>query len=123
MQAADAASTSADHAAIARLLACYREQKARIAALETELTTIKTQLDHTLGDQEVCAIADLGEVRRVAPSQSTSWDTRRLNVVIASLRVLGDDKLADQIEEARRLHLRTGYLAITLTGIERTVQV
>lgn len=106
---------------IAALLARYREQKAAIAALEAGLSSTKAELDAALGANEVCSVEGLGEVRRIPPAQSTSWDTRRLNVVIVSLRVVGDDKLADQIEEARQLRPRDGYLAVKLVAAELTV--
>ena len=108
---------------IASLLARYRDHKAALAALEAELASTKAQLDAALDASEACVVEGLGEVRRIPPSQSTSWDTRRLNVVIASLRVVGDDKLADQIEEARQLQPRAGELAVKLVAAEMSVPV
>src|SRR6266542_2937009 len=95
----------ADVPAIMALLERYRHQKTTVTALEAELAATKAQLDAALGADEVCTVDGLGEVRRVAASQSTTWNTKKLNVIklnviIASLRVVGDDKLADQIDEA-----------------------
>jgi hypothetical protein len=106
---------------ITTLLARYREQKAAIAALEADVASTKAELDTALGTSEAWSIQGLGEVRRMPSSQSTSWDTRKLNVIIASLRVVGDDKLADQIEEARQLRSRAAYLVIKLIATEMTV--
>jgi hypothetical protein len=106
---------------IAVLLAHYREQKATIAALEADVASTKAELDTALGTSDAWSIHGLGEIRRIPSSQSTSWDTRKLNVIIASLRVVGDDKLADQIEEARQLRSRAAYLAVKLIATEMTV--
>ena len=108
---------------IATLLTRYREQKAAIAALEADLAGTKADLDAALGASDAWNTPGLGDVRRIPPAQSTSWDTRKLNVVIASLRVVGDDKLADQIEEARQLRSRAGYLAVKLVAAEMIIQV
>jgi hypothetical protein len=102
----------ADVPAIMALLERYRHQKTTVTALEAELAATKAQLDAALGADEVCTVDGLGEVRRVAASQSTTWNTKKLNVIIASLRVVGDDKLADQIDEARDVTPRAGYLMV-----------
>jgi len=107
----------ADVPAIMALLERYRHQKTTVTALEAELAATKAQLAAALGADEVCTVDGLGEVRRVAASQSTTWNTKKLNVIklnviIASLRVVGDDKLADQIDEARDVTPRAGYLMV-----------
>ena len=102
----------ADVPAIMALLERYRHQKTAVTALETELAATKAQLDAALGADELCTVDGLGEVRRVPASQSTTWNTKKLKVIIASLRVVGDDKLAEQIEEACEVTSRTGYLMV-----------
>jgi hypothetical protein len=102
----------ADVPAIMALLERYRHQKTTVTTLEAELAATKAQLDAALGADEVCTVDGLGELRRVAASQSTAWNTKKLNVIIASLHLVGDDKLADPIEEAREVTPRASYLMV-----------
>jgi hypothetical protein len=110
-----ASMTPRPHADVPAIMAMperYRQQKTTVTALEVELAATKAQLDAALGADEVCTVDGLGELRRVAASQNITWNTKKLNVIIASLHLVGDDKLAGQIEEAREVTPRAGYLMV-----------
>jgi hypothetical protein len=102
---------------IATLLARYRELKTQIAALELALASIKAELDTALGAEDTWMIRGIGEVRRIPRSQTIGWNTQKLEIAIAALRLIGEDKTAEQLEEARQVRPKDGYLLVKLATL------
>ena len=106
----------ADITVIEALLKRFRQQKAELSAIEQALASTRAALENALGQQSVCRIAGLGEVRRIAAHESVRWDTNKLKVVHAALLLMGEDKIAADIEGARTMCVRKAYLQVTLDG-------
>jgi hypothetical protein len=73
------------------------------------------QLARTLRPEQVCSVAGLGTVRYVEAGVEEICDRGKLKILEAALRLMGDDKSADEIAAAWKITPRQAAMVITFT--------
>ena len=97
--------------AIANLLHCYHDAKAREAEAKADAETIKAAIDDLLHDCDLAHVAGM-ELARVAPGMTRTWDTAGLLRYCDPLRHADNGDLADAIMVFLRHGERQGYFRI-----------